>query len=155
MGKRLLYIFFSTVLTVLSGHVADAQTNEDLMHYGDSLHMAYDFGEAEDVFLQLLDSLDVVEDSVMVGIVREKLRMSENASNMSRFVQVPQAAGKGVFPSRSSSSAIRSKTGAGERFRTTLTVRAPIVSQEVCMRRNGTIRYIIRPRVHPEPETSW
>lgn len=94
MGKRLLYIIFSTVLTVLSGHVAVAQTNEDLMHYGDSLHMAYDFGEAEDVFLQLLDSLDVVEDSVMVGIVREKLRMSENASNMSRFVQVPQAAGK-------------------------------------------------------------
>ena len=94
MGKRLLYIIFSTVLTVLSGHVADAQTNEDLMHYGDSLHMAYDFGEAEDVFLQLLDSLDVVEDSVMVGIVREKLRMSENASNMSRFVQVPQASGK-------------------------------------------------------------
>ena len=94
MGKRLLYIIFSTVLTVLSGRVADAQSNEVLVHYGDSLHMAYDFGEAEDVFLQVLDSLDVVEDSVMVKIVREKLRMSENGSNMSRFVQVPQAAGK-------------------------------------------------------------
>ena len=94
MGKRLLYIIFSTVLTVLSGHVADAQSNEALMHYGDSLHMAYDFAEAEDVFMHLLDSLDVVEDSVMVKIVREKLRMSENGANMSRFVQVPQAAGK-------------------------------------------------------------
>lgn len=94
MGKRLLYIIFSTVLTVLSGHVADAQSNDALMHYGDSLHMAYDFAEAEDVFLQMLDSLDVVEDSVMVKTVREKLRMSENGSNMSRFVQVPQAAGK-------------------------------------------------------------
>jgi hypothetical protein len=94
MGKRLLYIIFSTVLTVLSGRVANAQSNEVLIHYGDSLHMAYDFAEAEEVFLHLLDSLDVVEDSVMVGIVREKLRMSENGSNMSRFVQVPQAAGK-------------------------------------------------------------
>jgi hypothetical protein len=94
MGKRLLYIIFSTVLTVLSGRVANAQSNEVLIHYGDSLHMAYDFAEAEEVFLHLLDSLDVVEDSVMVCIVREKLRMSENGSNMSRFVQVPQAAGK-------------------------------------------------------------
>ena len=98
MGKRLLYIIFSTVLTVLSGHVADAQSNEALVHYGDSLHMAYDFGAAEDAFLQLLDSLDVVEDSVMVAIVREKLRMSENGSNMSRFVQVPQSAGKRRLP---------------------------------------------------------
>ena len=94
MGKRLLYIIFSTVLTVLSGHVANAQNDEVLMHYGDSLHMAYDFAEAEDVFMHLLDSLDVVEDSAMVKVVREKLRMSENGANMSRFVQVPQAAGK-------------------------------------------------------------
>lgn len=94
MGKRLLYIIFSTVLTVLSGHVANAQSDEVLMHYGDSLHMVYDFAEAEDVFMHLLDSLDVVEDSAMVKVVREKLRMSENGANMSRFVQVPQAAGK-------------------------------------------------------------
>ena len=94
MGKRLLYIFFSTILTVLSGHLAKSQSSDALMHYGDSLHMAYDFAEAEDIFLQLLDSLDVVEDSVMVKTVREKLRMSENGENMSRFVQVPQAAGK-------------------------------------------------------------
>ena len=54
MGKRLLYIIFSTVLTVLSGRVADAQSNEVLVHYGDSLHMAYDFGEAEDISCRCL-----------------------------------------------------------------------------------------------------
>lgn len=94
MGKRLLYIIFTTVLTVLSGHAADAQSRDSLVRYGDSLHMAYDFAEAENVFQQLLDSLDIVEDSSMVKLVREKLRMSENGANMSRFVQVPQAAGK-------------------------------------------------------------
>ena len=92
-GKSFLYIFFSVVLTVLSGRVADAQV-DSLMRYGDSLHMSYDFAEAENVFQQLLDTLDVVEDSSMVKAVRERLRMSENGKNMSRFVQVPQAAGK-------------------------------------------------------------
>jgi hypothetical protein len=41
--------------------------------------------------------LDVVEDSLVVKDVRERLRMSENGKNMSRFVQVPQAVGKRRF----------------------------------------------------------
>lgn len=90
MGKRIL---FFAVLILLSGHFAGAQT-DSLLQYGDSLHRAYDFEEASAVFQQLLDSLEVVEDSVMVKDVRERLRMSENGKNMSRFVQVPQAAGK-------------------------------------------------------------
>lgn len=90
MGKRILFL---VILALLSGHFAVAQT-DSLMRYGDSLHRAYDFAEAESVYLQLLDSLDVVEDSLVVKDVRERLRMSENAKNMSRFVQVPQAAGK-------------------------------------------------------------
>lgn len=90
MGKRILFL---VILAVLSGHLAVAQT-DSLMRYGDSLHRAYDFAEAENVYLQVLDSLDVVEDSLMVKDVRERLRMSENGKNMSRFVQVPQAAGK-------------------------------------------------------------
>lgn len=90
MGKRILFLL---VLALLSGHFAVAQT-DSLMRYGDSLHRAYDFAEAENVYLQVLDSLDVVEDSLVVKDVRERLRMSENGKNMSRFVQVPQAAGK-------------------------------------------------------------
>lgn len=93
MGKRILFL---VIVAVLSGHLAVAQT-DSLMRYGDSLHRAYDFAEAEKVYLQLLDSLDVVEDSLVVKDVREKLRMSENGKNMSRFVQVPQAAGKRRF----------------------------------------------------------
>ena len=93
MGKRILFLM---ILAVLSGHLAVAQT-DSLMRYGDSLHRAYDFAEAESVYLQLLDSLDVVEDSLVVKDVRERLRMSENGKNMSRFVQVPQAAGKRRF----------------------------------------------------------
>ena len=93
MGKHILFL---VILTVLSGHLAVAQT-DSLMRYGDSLHRAYDFAEAENVYLQLLDSLDVVEDSLVVKDVRERLRMSENGKNMSRFVQVPQAAGKRRF----------------------------------------------------------
>ena len=93
MGKRILFLM---ILAVLSGHLAVAQT-DSLMRYGDSLHRAYDFAEAENVYLQLLDSLDVVEDSLVVKDVRERLRMSENGKNMSRFVQVPQAAGKRRF----------------------------------------------------------
>ena len=94
MGKRILFL---VILAVLSGHLAVAQT-DSLMRYGDSLHRAYDFAEAENVYLQVLDSLDVVEDSLMVKDVRERLRMSENGKNMSRFVQVPQAAGKRRLP---------------------------------------------------------
>lgn len=94
MGKR---IFFLAVLILLSGHFASAQT-DSLVRYGDALHKAYDFEEASAVFQQILDSLDVVEDSVMVKDVRERLRMSENGKNMSRFVQVPQAAGKRRLP---------------------------------------------------------
>ena len=94
MGKR---IFFLIVLVLLSGHFANAQT-DSLLRYGDALHRAYNFEEASGVFLQLLDSLEVVEDSVMVKDVRERLRMSENGKNMSRFVQVPQAAGKRQLP---------------------------------------------------------
>ena len=90
MGKRILFLM---ILAVLSGHLAVAQT-DSLMRYGDSLHRAYDFAEAESVYLQVLDSLNVVEDSLVVKDVRERLRMSENGKNMSRFVQVPQAAGK-------------------------------------------------------------
>ena len=84
---------FLVILALLSGHFAVAQT-DSLVRYGDSLHRAYDFAEAESVYLQVLDSLDVVEDSLLVKDVRERLRMSENGKNMSRFVQVPQAAGK-------------------------------------------------------------
>lgn len=94
MGKRILFL---VILTVLSGHFAVAQT-DSLVRYGDSLHRAYDFAEAESVYLQVLDSLDVVEDSLAVKDVRERLRMSENGKNMSRFVQVPQAAGKRRLP---------------------------------------------------------
>ena len=94
MGKR---IFFLAVLILLSGHFASAQT-DSLVRYGDALHKAYNFEEASVVFQQILDSLDVVEDSVMVKDVRERLRMSENGKNMSRFVQVPQAAGKRRIP---------------------------------------------------------
>ena len=94
MGKRILFL---VILAVLSGHLAVAQT-DSLMRYGDSLHRAYDFAEAESVYLQVLDSLDVVEDSLVVKDVRERLRMSENGKNMSRFVQVPQAAGKRRLP---------------------------------------------------------
>lgn len=94
MGKRILFL---VILAVLSGHFAVAQT-DSLVRYGDSLHRAYDFAEAESVYLQVLDSLDVVEDSLAVKDVRERLRMSENGKNMSRFVQVPQAAGKRRLP---------------------------------------------------------
>lgn len=94
MGKRILFL---VILAVLSGHLAVAQT-DSLMRYGDSLHRAYDFAEAESVYLQALDSLDVVEDSLVVKDVRERLRMSENGKNMSRFVQVPQTAGKRRLP---------------------------------------------------------
>lgn len=94
MGKRILFL---VILAVLSGHLAVAQT-DSLLRYGDSLHRAYDFAEAENVYLQVLDSLDVVEDSLVVKDVRERLRMSENGKNMSRFVQVPQAAGKRRLP---------------------------------------------------------
>ena len=94
MGKRILFL---VILALLSGHFAVAQT-DSLVRYGDSLHRAYDFAEAESVYLQVLDSLDVVEDSLVVKDVRERLRMSENGKNMSRFVQVPQAAGKRRLP---------------------------------------------------------
>ena len=58
MGKRILFL---VILAVLSGHFAVAQT-DSLVRYGDSLHRAYDFAEAESVYLQVLDSLSFVSD---------------------------------------------------------------------------------------------
>jgi len=96
-GKPFLHIIFSAVSLLFSGYVAADTGVDDHVHRGDSLHKAYDFAGAEQAYLHALDSLDVVEDSLLVQDIREKLRMTENGKNMSRFVQSPQPAGKMRF----------------------------------------------------------
>ena len=91
-GKSIFCILLYAVIAVISGHSALAQ-DRSTVHAGDSLHASYDFVNAKKIYLQALDSLDVVEDSLLVQDIREKLRMTENGKNMSRFVQSPQPAG--------------------------------------------------------------
>ena len=94
--KSIFCILLYAVIAVISGHSALAQ-DLSTVHATDSLHISYDFANAKKIYLQALDSLDVVEDSLLVQSVQEKVLMAENGVNMSRFVQRPAVVAKKRF----------------------------------------------------------
>jgi len=95
-GKAFNYMIFIAVLAVLSVLPASAQV-DGLLRRADSLHVSYDFDGAREIYMEVLDSLDVEADSLLLKSVQQKLVQVENGRNMSRFVQKPKVAGKRKF----------------------------------------------------------
>lgn len=95
-GKAFHNMIFTAVMAVLSVLPASAQV-DGLLRRADSLHVSYDFVGARDIYMEVLDSLDVEADSLLLRSVQQKLVQVENGRNMSRFVQKPKVAGKRKF----------------------------------------------------------
>ena len=89
-GKAFHNMIFTAVMAVLSVLPASAQF-DGLLRRADSLHVSYDFVGARDIYMEVLDSLDVEADSLLLRSVQRKLVQVENGRNMSRFVQKPKA----------------------------------------------------------------
>lgn len=98
-GKSLLYKILTLVLVPFFCQSASAQV-DSLLRAGDSHHKEYRFDEALDIYDLILDGVEdstIVADSNVIASVYEKIRLSENGINMSRFVRTPRSAGKKVF----------------------------------------------------------
>lgn len=93
MGMKRIFLL---VAAFFLGYYADAQTSSRV-HFADSLHMAYDFEQAKKVYVEILDAIDPVEDSLLSDSLREKVLLSENGRNMSQFVQTPVVITKRKF----------------------------------------------------------
>ena len=98
-GKSLFHKLLTLVFLSLFGQSANAQV-DSLLRVGDAHHEAYRFDDALDVYDLILDSVEdstAVIDSSVLSAVNEKMMLSENGSNMAKFVRTPKAVGKKVF----------------------------------------------------------
>lgn len=90
--KRLFFI----VMAVFFSYYLDAQTL-GRVQFADSLHMAYDFIQAKDEYVRIMDEVDPSADTVLFDSLREKILLAENGRNMSRYVQSPYVIAKRKF----------------------------------------------------------
>lgn len=95
-GRILLYMFISALFAVLTGHPATAQA-DSLVLAGDALREAYRFEESLQVYGRALDDALETGDETLVNGIRDKVLLSENGRNMSRFVQKPHVIAKRRF----------------------------------------------------------
>lgn len=88
-------------LMSLAGNVS-AQTHgaDSLVRLGDSLHCAYRFADAAEVYAKALEviRIEAPEDSLAVFSVNDRVLMAGNGENMSRFVRKPKVIGRKQFP---------------------------------------------------------
>jgi uncharacterized small protein (DUF1192 family) len=94
-----MHIFTTLLLAFVSSHCANAQV-DSLVHAGDSLHRIYRFDDAIDAFdlaLELTQDSTPVADSLLMDSISGKLLLSENGSNMARFVRKPKVVGRERF----------------------------------------------------------
>lgn len=103
-GNILVHLCVTLALALLSVPCAQAQV-DSLVHVGDSLHKVYRFDDASDAFYTALDQLqdtafvmDSVDKAAVIESISERLRLSENGSNMSRFVRRPKVLGQRMLP---------------------------------------------------------
>lgn len=98
-GNILLYLSATLVIALLSGMCAHAQV-DSLVNAGDSYHGTYRFDDALDAYeqaLELLQDTTQTIDSFLLEAVSEKIHLSENGYNMSRFVRKPKVLGRSMF----------------------------------------------------------
>lgn len=96
---KLLYFFATLAIMYLSVPCASAQV-DSLIHAGDSLHRIYRFDDAADAFekaLEIAQDTTATIDSALLETISEKLLLSENGYNMSRFVRKPKVLGRSAL----------------------------------------------------------
>lgn len=94
-----LYNVITLVFALFFSHSAIAQV-DSLLRVAESHHKAYHFDdaiEAYDLALDCVQDTSLVVDSVMLSVINDKLLLSENGSNMSRFVRKPKVVAKKMF----------------------------------------------------------
>lgn len=97
-GKLNLRKVVALFIAVFLSHCAYAQV-DSLLRVGEACHQYYRFGEAIDAYDMALDIIeDAVEvDTVLAASVYDKVLLSENGTNMSKFVRKPAVAGREKF----------------------------------------------------------
>ena len=96
---KLIYVFVTLLLALMSRHHADAQV-DSLISAGDHLHRIYQFDKAVDAFDLALDQVQdsvLSADSFFIDSISKKILLSENGSNMAGFVRQPKVLGRGRF----------------------------------------------------------
>ena len=92
---KILIPFFA----LLFSHGVSAQV-DSLLRVAESHHKAYRFNDAIEAFDLALDCAEdttFVVDSALLSSIHERLLLSENGSNMSRFVRKPKVVAKKMF----------------------------------------------------------
>ncbi len=92
--RRVICLLYILMVSVWAGKLsAQEHVADNLIHVGDSIHCAYDFGKAVDVYEEALavleDTLLVEYDSLKVLSVRDRILLSENGRSMSAFSYSP------------------------------------------------------------------
>ncbi len=92
--KGIIFIF-----ALFLSHSASAQV-DSLLRVAESHHKNYRFDDAVDAYDLALDCMEdtsVIVDSAVLSLINDKLLLSENGSNMSRFVRKPKVVAKRKF----------------------------------------------------------
>lgn len=89
-GKFRLHRTITMFLTLVFSLGANAQV-DSLLHVGESYHRTYRFDDAMDAFEE---ALEMAADSVQESFINERLLLSQNGSNMSRYVRKPNVVGR-------------------------------------------------------------
>lgn len=95
-GKSKLYRLAALFVAVFYSLCADAQV-DSLLRLGDAYHKAYRFDDAIDSFDRILDIVEdtsYVTDSSFLSSIYERINLSENGKNMSRYAHTPKVAGR-------------------------------------------------------------
>lgn len=95
-GKILLINILTLVFAVFSCRYANAQV-DSLLRVGDTYHKTYRFSDAIDAYdmaLNIAEDTTAVVDSALISVISEKILLSENGSNMSKFVRSPKVVGR-------------------------------------------------------------
>ena len=106
MMKKSLSFFLNIIVALLTSFTAPglrAQVSvvDSLLSRGDSLRMAYCFEESLSMYSEALaalgDSLSTYQDSLLKLKINDKVLLSENGRNMTRFVYSPNVIAKHKF----------------------------------------------------------
>lgn len=83
------------------GAIAQTRAVDSLVFKGDSLRMAYDFEQSISVYNKVLsmlnDSTAVVDDSLLVQDINDRLLLSENGRNMAEYAYSPKVVARHCF----------------------------------------------------------
>lgn len=94
-----LYKIITLIFALFFSHGASAQV-DSLLRVAETHHKSYRFDdaiEAYDLALDVAEDTTFLIDSALLSSIHERLLLSENGSNMSRFVRKPKVVAKKMF----------------------------------------------------------